>query len=233
VRTSSRSAVLILALGAFLSLAATASAGVTVYAETGVNPTSDPSVVTLEVGGTGGTDPSIRLESPYITVNDGGGVALDTSADPYCSQDSNTFKVTCNDVFGDFQAQFDGGNDGLAEEVCFQTGEVDMGDGTNNYQGPACLQPLVYTVFGGSGEDTFSGSNNNQSKTVDQFVGNGGNDTLYGGYGNDVSYGGEGNDFVTDSAGDDKLYGEGGNDVIRGDAGNDVEDGGAGDDRVG
>jgi Ca2+-binding RTX toxin-like protein len=229
-----RPAVLPMALCAFLLLTASASAGVTVVAGTGIDPTENPSIVTLGVLGSGGTDPSVRFESPDITVNDSGGVTLDQSAaDQGCTQDANLLKVTCPDVFGDFQAQFDGSNDGLSEQVCFHTGEVDMGDGTNDYQGPACLQPLVYTVYGGSGEDTFSGSDNNQSKTVDQFVGNGGNDTLFGGYGNDVSLGGAGNDFVTDSAGDDELRGGDGNDVVRGDDGNDIEDGGPGDDRVG
>jgi Ca2+-binding RTX toxin-like protein len=235
VRTSRRSAVLLLALAAFLLSATSASATLTVVAATGIDPTENPSIITLGVVGSGGEDPSVRFEDPDITVNNSGGVVLSQSAaDQGCTQDSNNLKVTCPDgVFGDFQAAFDGNNDGLSEQVCFHTGEVDMGDGTNNYQGPACLQPLVYTVFGGSGEDSFSGSNNTQSKTVDQFAGQGGNDTLFGGYGDDVSVGGDGNDFVTDSAGNDQLYGEGGDDVIRGDEGNDIEDGGPGNDRIG
>jgi Ca2+-binding RTX toxin-like protein len=235
VRTSRRSAVLLLALGAFLLLAASASATVTVVAASGIDPTENPSIITLGVVGSGGEDPSVRFESPDITVNNSNGVVLSQSAaDQGCTQDANLLKVTCPDVFGDFQAQFDGNNDGLSEQVCFHTGEVDMGDGTNDYQGPACLQPLVYAVYGGSGEDSFSGSDNTQSQTVDEFTGNGGNDTLYGGGGNDVIDGGDGNDPAIDGgAGNDQLAGGAGDDVIRGDDGNDVENGGPGNDRIG
>jgi Ca2+-binding RTX toxin-like protein len=227
MRTRRRSAVLLLALAAFLLSAASASATLTVVADE-----SDPGHMILQIQGTGGEDPSVRIEAPNITINNSGGVVLDPSA-TRCSQDSNNLKVTCDDAYHDFQAIFDGGNDGLSVEPCFPSIEVDMGDGTNNFQSPGCLQPLVVQAFGGCGEDSFSGSNNTQSKTVDQFAGNGGNDTLFGGYGNDVSFGGDGNDFVTDSAGNDELRGEGGDDVIRGADGNDIEDGGAGNDRIG
>ena len=228
MRTSRRSAVLLLALAAFLSMVASASATLTVVADE-----SNPSHMILQIQGTGGEDPSVRIESPNITINNSGGVVLDSSA-THCSQDSNNLKVTCEDAYHDFQAIFDGANDGLRVDPCFPSVEVDMGDGTNNFQSPGCTAPIVVQAFGGSGEDSFSGSDNTQSQTVDQFSGNGGNDTLYGGGGNDVIDGGDGNDPAIDGgAGNDQLHGEGGDDVIRGDEGNDIEDGGPGNDRIG
>ncbi|MEO8689553.1 MAG: calcium-binding protein [Solirubrobacteraceae bacterium] len=228
MRTTRRFVVLLLALGAFLSIVASASATLTVVADE-----SDAGHRILQIQGTGGEDPSVRIEGSDITINNSGGVVLDGSA-TNCSQDANLLKVTCADVYHDFQAIFDGGNDGLSVQPCFPSIEVDMGNGTNNFQSPGCLQPIVVQAFGGSGEDTFTGNDDDQSVTVDQLSGGAGNDTLYGGGGNDVIEGGDGNEAAIDGgAGNDQLAGEGGDDVIRGGDGNDVENGGPGNDRIG
>jgi hypothetical protein len=92
VRTSRRSAVLFLALGAFLLSAASASATLTVVADE-----TDANHMILQIQGTGGEDPSVRIEAPNITINNSGGVVLDSSA-THCSQDSNDLKVTCEDA---------------------------------------------------------------------------------------------------------------------------------------
>jgi hypothetical protein len=183
--------------------APTASAAVTVGADAS----------SLLVAGSAGNEVNIRIESPDLTINNPQGVDLDASAMSHCSSDPlDDTKVTCDNVFSDLQAQFDASNDGLTVSACFATASIDMGDGTNSYDGPACLDPVTFTVFGGTGPDDFAGSDNSQAKTVEQLAGGGGDDTLSGGSGDDVIEGGAGHDTVFgDCAG---VSCTGGNDQI-------------------
>src|SRR3954466_12500836 len=112
----SRRATLVAVLVCLSCGAASASASVVVGADD-----SNGSNKSLLVVGTGGNGASVRFEAPYVTVNAPEGVTLDSSAGAYCSE-TNEFKVTCDDAFRDFQAQFDAANDGLSEQVCFFTG---------------------------------------------------------------------------------------------------------------
>ena len=110
-----------------------------------------------------GTRPSASSR-PTSRSTTPGGVVLDPSRRKArdCTQDANKSPQghLPRRHSSATSRRFDGNNDGLSEQVCFHTGEVDMGDGTNNFQGPACTQPLVVQAFGGSGEDSFSGSDN-------------------------------------------------------------------------
>jgi Ca2+-binding RTX toxin-like protein len=224
VRRSSRAAILGTVVAAFLALGAvSAVASVTVGADG----------ASLLVLGEGPSELGIRFEEPAsVTVNTLNPLVLHPSASAACVQ-TNQYKITCDDVFTDFQAEFDASNDTIAVDACFQTATIVMGDGTNTYDGPACTVPVVFAVGGGSGQDDLGGSFNSASKTVEQLYGNGGDDTLNGGHGDDVLYGGDGADTVAGDEGNDQMFGEGGADVVRGAGGDDREDGGPGDDRVG
>jgi hypothetical protein len=201
--TFSRAAGLAAALACLA--APTASASVTVAA--GGN--------TIQVVGSAGNDASVRLEFPSLTINNPQGVDLDSSAMGRCSFDPSppVTKVTCDNTFSDLQAQFDASNDRLTVGFCFATASIEMGDGTNSYDGPACLDPVTFTVFGGTGPDDFAGSGDDQAKTVEQLAGNGGDDTLSGGAGDDVIDAGAGRDTVfgdcassTCTGGNDQIF---------------------------
>lgn len=89
----------------------------------------------------------------------------------------------------------------------------------------------VEIVLGGSGDDTITGSAND-----DQLHGGPGNDTLNGGAGNDTLIGGPGNDHLNGDAGDDIIL-ESGNDNLYSPAiacgtGDDVINGGLDSDKV-
>jgi Ca2+-binding RTX toxin-like protein len=75
---------------------------------------------------------------------------------------------------------------------------------------------------GGSGPDSFEGSNRN-----DFYDGRGGPDTISGVGGNDNLKGGGGNDAILGGENNDKIWGAAGYDIISGDAGKDTLWGGA------
>jgi Ca2+-binding RTX toxin-like protein len=193
---------------------------------------ADGTTVQMLSTDTGGNNSlSVRYEDPYITFNGLDGWAVDASATANCVKE-NQYKVTCDNAYGDLEAQFAGSNDNVTLELCFNTVAIDLGNGTNEYHGAACSSGTA-TVAGGTGQDTLYGGSFAGTETVDQLFGNGGADLIYGGDGNDVLHGGEGDDTTDGGPGNDELDAEGGNDVLRGGPGNDTENGGAGDDRVG
>ncbi|WP_193365068.1 choice-of-anchor I family protein, partial [Neosynechococcus sphagnicola] len=83
----------------------------------------------------------------------------------------------------------------------------------------------VFSVVGGSGDDTLIGGADN-----DFLDGAAGQDVLSGGAGNDLINGEDGDDFLTDFSGNDTLLGGAGNDTIDGWPGVDSLDGGSGND---
>jgi Ca2+-binding RTX toxin-like protein len=83
------------------------------------------------------------------------------------------------------------------------------------------------TFYGGSGNDTYGGSPNN-----DDVFGYGGNDTLSGGDGIDFIYGGDDNDSINGDNDIDFLFGEAGDDVLGGGDGDDGLYGGDGNDSL-
>ncbi len=100
-------------------------------------------------------------------------------------------------------------------------GQTDGGFGSVHFTG-------VYSVRGGSGNDTLTGSTGFQ-----QLQGYYGDDTLIGGDGNDVLYGhlggaGSALNLSATFTDNDTLDGGAGKDLLRGDFGNDVLIGGAG-----
>jgi Ca2+-binding RTX toxin-like protein len=96
------------------------------------------------------------------------------------------------------------------------------------------LGSLVLDVDGGSGNDTFNGSDEPDVFTGgtedDTLNGGGGNDTLMGNEGVDTINGGDGADSIHGGDGTDTLHGNGDDDQVRGDAGDDQLFGDAGTD---
>ncbi|WP_394646657.1 M10 family metallopeptidase C-terminal domain-containing protein [uncultured Sphingomonas sp.] len=92
----------------------------------------------------------------------------------------------------------------------------------------------IEALEGGSGNDTFYGSNNADTLFGnggnDQLYGNGGDDTIFGGAGNDIIYGHDGDDWLDGGIGNDQLYGGSGGDTLYGGDGDDVLDGVTGND---
>ncbi|MEH3124184.1 MAG: M10 family metallopeptidase C-terminal domain-containing protein [Sphingomonas phyllosphaerae] len=87
----------------------------------------------------------------------------------------------------------------------------------------------IEALEGGSGDDTFYGSNNADTLTgnagKDTLFGNGGDDTIFGGAGDDSLYGNDGNDWLDGGTGNDQLYGGRGSDTLYGGDGDDILDG--------
>lgn len=81
------------------------------------------------------------------------------------------------------------------------------------------------SLIGGLGNDLFDGGEGD-----DTMAGDGGNDTMLGNIGNDSAQGGDGDDVVFGNFGNDTLGGDAGNDTISGGFGNDVLNGNSGDD---
>jgi Ca2+-binding RTX toxin-like protein len=225
MRTSRRSAVLLLALAAFLSLAASASAGMLSY-----------DGATLVFTGGDNLDHEVQFRLSTDGAND---EIIDTQ--PITDGPGDCFYVvdpTWVSCPGHARVRVDlgSGNDtvttGGSQGDCFDVYTINLGDGTNdNDMASGCATPATATITAGSGQDTLRGGSASTNVTI---FGGGGADTLNGGAGNDVVHGGEGNDqAVSGGAGNDQLLGEGGDDVIRGGEGNDIEDGGTGNDRVG
>jgi serralysin len=222
VRTSRRSAVLLLALGAFLLLAASASASSLSY---------DGDTLVLTGGDNLDHEVQFRLSS-----NGSNDEILDNQGIPTgpgdCSYVVNPTWVTCP-AKSAVRVELGAGDDSVTTQLdCFTGYTINLGDGTNsnNFNGD-CDTPATATISGGSGQDTLHGGS--ATTAVTMFAGGGG-DTLNGGDGNDVIHAGEGDDrSVFGGPGDDQLFGEGGADVIKGSAGNDFEDGGPGDDNIG
>ena len=91
------------------------------------------------------------------------------------------------------------------------------------------------------GNQTISGSDNDDVVRPTSFVtlggndaiwGRGGNDTLFGGAGDDVLVGGDGNDLIDTGSGRNRARGEDGDDELRGGTGADALFGGNGLDRI-
>ena len=87
----------------------------------------------------------------------------------------------------------------------------------------------IEALEGGSGDDTFFGSNNADTLIgnagADKLYGNGGDDTIFGGAGDDILYGHDGNDWLDGGTGNDQLYGGRGSDTLYGGDGDDILDG--------
>jgi serralysin len=89
------------------------------------------------------------------------------------------------------------------------------GFGNDNVNGST--QTVGITVFASGGNDTVTGSNQN-----DFLWGGAGNDTLTGGAGNDLVFGDVGADSLSGGAGNDTLYGDSSDTHIDGGAGTDA-----------
>lgn len=245
MRTSSRSAVLILLTAASMILgAATASATVRIDGASGN---------TLTVVGSDGDD-TPRFEyydydsgTDYTRVFDGDGVEIAASApecfhpvtDPAPIPQAPEDVALCEDG-GDkpflthLVLVLHGGSDDPDFRECFNQVDVDLGEGSSNRATPppGCAGG-VFNATGGSGPDTVAVDGVARSEmNINANLG-AGNDSFLGGDGNDVARGGEGNDKLDGSAGNDQHFGDGGDDDIQGGPGNDVEDGGPGDDFIG
>jgi Ca2+-binding RTX toxin-like protein len=86
---------------------------------------------------------------------------------------------------------------------------------------------FVDVLFGGAGNDSLSGLNNN-----DQLYGGSGDDLLVGGNQDDMLFGGSGDDVLLGGNHDDQLYGGTGADALYGENHDDVLFGGGGDDQL-
>ena len=126
--------------------------------------------------------------------------------------------------FTDTEFGFKGGDDLVDFSNSF-TGQDDegmeafLGDGDDDFQGPASGD---VTVLGGTGDDTivtFDGD--------DSIEGGDGHDSILSGKGNDTVFGGGEDDFIDGQDGQDSLFGDAGSDLIFGRNDNDTIDGGA------
>ncbi len=106
----------------------------------------------------------------------------------------------------------------------------------SSYSGGAVSYTSGVIVYGGAGNDTFTGGPANDwffgEDGSDTFYGNGGVDRGYGGLGTDYLWGGAGNDELYGQEDNDYLYGESDNDLLYGGTGNDVAYGGYGNDTL-
>ncbi|MEZ5957198.1 MAG: FG-GAP-like repeat-containing protein [Hyphomonadaceae bacterium] len=145
---------------------------------------------------------------------------------------ADTFTITA-DVGSQFNINGGAGTDHLIVDFSTQSGAIvfdtffggiiDTGVGTVVYSGFDRL-----TATGGSGNDSFLGSAND-----DMISGGDGNDTLYGDFGNDAINGGDGDDYIDGGAGNDTINAGAGNDTIAFNTGGaDQIDGGDGIDTV-
>jgi len=229
VRTFHRSAVLAVVVAAtLLGGAANASAEITLHADA-------ESFILGNATGSNETAVGINGTNQITFINNTGIVLTQDAVDiGQCAAGPATNEYDCSGAQGDIQAQYGGGNDSIGFDVCFSTGLIDLGDGSNRYDGAGCAGfASAIAVGGGSGQDTLVGSSDAGTTTSETFFGEGGNDTLQGYEGNDDIHGGEGTDIIDGGSGNDGLFGDGGNDEISGRAGNDNEDGGPGDDSMG
>ncbi len=109
----------------------------------------------------------------------------------------------------------------------------------NNFTDTATLSVLTSPIDGTAGDDTFSGSGEQDTDgnildgsdgASEVVMGYGGNDKLFTGEGDDALYGGDGDDNLRGEGGNDTLYGGDGNDLMSGGSGIDTIYGGAGND---
>jgi Ca2+-binding RTX toxin-like protein len=222
MRTYRRSAVLLLALGASLLLAASASAAGTL--------TYDGGTLVFTAGD------GLSHEVQFRLSDDGNNdeiidIQTIASAPGDCFYVVDPTWVSCPGHAG-VRADLGAGNDTVTTaQDCFTSYTINLGDGANeNNFNSGCPDVATATVNSGSGDDTLRGGSAGTTTTINA---GGGADDVIGGDGNDVIHGGEGADELDGYAGNDQMFGEGGDDTIRGHAGNDVEDGGPGNDDIG
>jgi Ca2+-binding RTX toxin-like protein len=217
-------AVVVLAFGAPVAPAAVhvhASGGsLVIDTATGANTT---------IVGFDGTDITIRND-------DGGGSPIvidDPSSGCVADLAYPTDTIDCPALaYDDLQATYGAGNDSLVfSGVCFPSATVALGEGSNHYGGEGCVGSHI-TVSSGAGQDSFSGSEDPGTDTVEVIDAGGGDDNVQPGAGNDIIHGGDGYDRLYGGSGDDQVYGDGGDDQPDGGAGNDLVDGGAGNDAL-
>ena len=221
MRTSLRSAVPLLALGAFLFLATSASAGTLSY---------DGDTLVFTAGD------NLNHQVQFRLSDDGANdevidVQTIASAPGDCFYVVDPTWVSCPG-HAQMRADLGAGNDTVfTARDCFTGYVINLGDGTNeNDFNTGCPVPASATVTSGSGDDTLRGG---PAGTTTTIAAGGGADDVIGGDGNDTIHGDEGADDLDGNGGNDQVLGEGGPDAIRGDAGNDTEDGGPGDDDIG
>ena len=221
MRVSRRFAVLPLALAAFLSVSASASASTLSY---------DGGTLVYTAGDN--LDHEVQFRLSDDSAND---EIIDTrpitTGPGDCFYVVNPTWVSCP-AHAAVRADLGAGDDSVTTaRDCFDAYTINLGEGTNdNDFNEGCDTAATATVTAGSGQDTLSGGS--AVTNVTMFAG-GGADTLNGGAGNDAIHAGDGDDRALSGAGNDQVFGEGGADVIMGASGNDVEDGGPGDDNIG
>ena len=193
MRTASRSGLLIVVLaGALIFGAASASAEITLHADA-------ESFILGNASGSNETAVGINGSNQITFINNTGIVLTQDAVDlGQCSAGPATNEYDCGGPQGDIQAQYGGGNDSIGFTVCFPTGLIDLGEGSNRYDGAGCAGfASSIAVGGGSGQDTLVGASDAGTATSETFFGEGGNDTLQGYEGNDEIHGGEGTDSST------------------------------------
>jgi len=109
--------------------------------------------------------------------------------------------------------QFADGTNDSAQQINNGMATYDLASGNQSVTG---VSGYSYTAYCGSGNDTFTAGN--------------GNDTIYGGAGNDYLHAGTGNDTIIAGSGKDTLYGNTGNDEFITGSGSDYLYGGSGND---
>jgi Ca2+-binding RTX toxin-like protein len=202
-------------------------------ASAGAVTTASVSGSTLNIGG-GNESNHVQIDqggpNSELLVSDPGGV----SSGAVCSPDSST-EARCGDSFttaivatlGNGFNSFKGKTGGIlfSWDVLSSvrvTGGVDDDD-----LGPDGLHGARWTINGGAGDDTLTGSDEN-----DVINGGVGEDDINARPGNDVVHGDADDDTITGYTDNDKVYGDAGDDNIDGDAGDDLIVGGPGRDKL-
>jgi Ca2+-binding RTX toxin-like protein len=219
-------------------------AAIGVYSTSGVNTSSNGSIVTI-----GGQQyiRDIRAENLSLP-NVGGGVGLDGGSTTGANSNEVIVATDNNDLIyamaGDDTVYGEGGNDTI-----YGGAGIDRlygGEGADTIYGGDSGD----LIDGGAGDDFLYGDTSGSAAAgVDQIIGGDGNDyinggigidKLSGGRGDDVifgggdtdafTHGGDGNDYIDGQSDGDILWGDNGDDLIVGGNNQDIVAGGDGDD---
>ena len=145
-------------------------------------------------------------------------------------------------ILGDLWFTGDPGKDNIKGErgIDFIFGEQEDDQLSNAHTGSVNIYGINLKMgsffFGGSGNDTISGSNSTGAgltQILGDFVfGSEGNDNASGNGGFDFIFGGDGNDTLSGNKSFDLVFGNQGNDTVNGNEGIDLVSGDKGDDQV-
>ncbi len=159
----------------------------------------------------GGNDTYHYTSGNDVYTEGWGGTDAIYLASGYTSGSTIYYKIN-----NDLKIVFDE-NNSITVSKFFQTSSYEI-ETLNFDGGPSVdLTTVSYTVQGGSGNDTLSGTSG-----ADVFYGEAGDDTLTGNSGDDTLYGGTGNDSLSGKNNNDTLVGGAGDDYLDGGSGNDL-----------